>query len=97
MGGARDAVGLDDWQEVYRDGQVPWCRDAVHTFLQRILKDEWENMGLPKSGARLIDVGCGTGVDLVWMSQHLVSYRCELTGEATGWNGLRLFTTEGLL
>jgi methyl halide transferase len=52
------------WNDHYRTGQPPWETGAPSTELQRVLT---EGHIAP---CRAIDVGCGSGINAVWLAQH---------------------------
>lgn len=53
-----------DWNDRYRDGNLPWDTGRPSSELQRVFS---QNMIQP---CRALDVGCGTGVNSVWLAQQ---------------------------
>ncbi|MGD9646784.1 MAG: class I SAM-dependent methyltransferase [Pirellulales bacterium] len=53
-----------DWNESYRDGNLPWDTGRPSTELQAVVR----------RGAiepcRALELGCGTGTNSVWLAQH---------------------------
>jgi methyl halide transferase len=52
------------WNDHYRTGQPPWETGAPSTELQRVLTEEHI------APCRAIDLGCGSGINAVWLAQH---------------------------
>src|SRR3954469_11447932 len=59
-----------DWNDRYRDGNLPWDTGRPSSELQLVLK---QNAIQP---CRALDIGCGTGTNSVWLAQQ----GFELTG-----------------
>jgi len=59
-----------DWNDRYRDGNVPWDTGRPSAELQRVLS---RNNIQP---CRALDLGCGTGTNSVWLAQQ----KFEVTG-----------------
>jgi SAM-dependent methyltransferase len=53
-----------DWNDRYRDGDLPWDTGRPSSELQRVLS---QNTILP---CRALDIGCGTGSTSVWLAQQ---------------------------
>jgi SAM-dependent methyltransferase len=53
-----------EWNDRYRDGNLPWDTGRPSAELQRVLK---ANSIQP---CRALDVGCGTGTNSVWLAQQ---------------------------
>ena len=53
-----------DWNESYRDGNLPWDTGRPSAELQRVLS---RNTIRP---CRALDLGCGTGTNSVWLAQQ---------------------------
>lgn len=53
-----------DWNDCYRDGNLPWDTGRPSSELQRVLD---ENAIGP---CRALDLGCGTGTNSVWLAQQ---------------------------
>jgi methyl halide transferase len=53
-----------EWNERYRDGNLPWDTGRPSSELQRVLS---ENRIQP---CRALDIGCGTGTNSVWLAQQ---------------------------
>lgn len=53
-----------DWNECYRDGQLPWDTGRPSLELQRVLS---RIKILP---GRALDIGCGTGTNSVWLAEQ---------------------------
>jgi methyl halide transferase len=53
-----------DWNDRYRDGNLPWDTGRPSTELQRVLS---QNNIRP---CRALDLGCGTGTNSVWLAQQ---------------------------
>lgn len=52
------------WDRAYREGQTPWNAEAPGREVVRIVE---EGRVAP---CRVLDVGCGTGTDVVWLSRE---------------------------
>jgi methyl halide transferase len=52
------------WDERYLKGDMPWETGNASTELQRAVQDE------RVAPCRAIDLGCGTGVNSVWLAQQ---------------------------
>ncbi len=59
-----------EWNDRYRDGNLPWDTGRSSSELQRVLS---RNAIQP---CRALELGCGTGTDSVWLAQQ----GFELTG-----------------
>jgi methyl halide transferase len=55
---------LDDWNDRYRDGNLPWDTGRPSSELQRVLKQH------AIQPCRALDLGCGTGSSSVWLAQQ---------------------------
>jgi malonyl-CoA O-methyltransferase len=67
------AAAYNDWAQTY-DSNVNPTRDLAATVLR--------NAGLPISGRRVIEVGCGTGRNTAWLAQKAVSIvACDFSDE----------------
>jgi len=53
-----------DWNERYRDGNLPWDTGHPSAELQRVLSLS----AIPP--CRALDLGCGTGTNSVWLAQR---------------------------
>ena len=53
-----------DWNERYRDGNLPWDTGQPSSELQRVLS---RNTIQP---SRALELGCGTGTNSVWLAQQ---------------------------
>jgi SAM-dependent methyltransferase len=53
-----------DWNDRYRDGQVPWDTGRPSSELQRVLSQH------AIGPCRALEVGCGTGTNCVWLAQQ---------------------------
>jgi methyl halide transferase len=53
-----------DWNDRYRDGNLPWDTGRPSSELQRVLS---RNAVPP---CRALDLGCGTGTNSVWLAQQ---------------------------
>lgn len=53
-----------DWNDRYRDGNLPWDTGRPSSELQQVLS---ENGIRP---CRVLEIGCGTGTNSVWMAQQ---------------------------
>jgi len=53
-----------DWNERYREGNLPWDTGRPSSELQRILSQY--NI----APCRALDIGCGTGTNSVWLAQQ---------------------------
>jgi SAM-dependent methyltransferase len=53
-----------DWNDRYRDGNLPWDTGRPSSELQRILSQH----AIPP--CRALDIGCGTGTNSVWLAQQ---------------------------
>src|SRR5215468_6513283 len=54
----------NDWNERYRDGNLPWDTGRPSSELQRVLI---QNTIQP---CRALELGCGTGTNSVWLAQQ---------------------------
>jgi SAM-dependent methyltransferase len=60
-----------DWNEQYASGEpLPWDTGVP----ERLLVDAWKSGRLP--GKRVLDVGCGTGTNSLWLAQQ----GCDVLG-----------------
>lgn len=55
---------LSDWNDHYRDGNLPWDTGRPSTELQRVMM---RNAIAP---CRALEIGCGTGTNGVWLAQQ---------------------------
>ena len=53
-----------EWNERYRDGNLPWDTGRSSSELQRVLGRN------PIQPCRALDLGCGTGTNSVWLAQQ---------------------------
>jgi len=53
-----------DWNDRYRDGNLPWDTGQPSSELQRVLA---RNTVQP---CRALELGCGTGTNSVWLAQQ---------------------------
>jgi SAM-dependent methyltransferase len=53
-----------DWNERYRDGNLPWDTGRPSTELQRVLREH------AIAPCRALDIGCGTGTNSVWLAEQ---------------------------
>jgi SAM-dependent methyltransferase len=53
-----------EWNERYRDGNLPWDTGRPSSELERVLRE------YPVSPCRALDIGCGTGTNSVWLAQQ---------------------------
>lgn len=58
----------DDWQRRYVDGDTPWDSGRVDRELQRLI--ESGDTDAPNVGTRAIDLGCGTGINAVYLAEQ---------------------------
>src|SRR6478672_4431048 len=71
---AVDCVGHDrraramkdhtDWNDHYRDGNLPWDTGRASSELQRVFSHNTIQPG------RALELGCGTGTNSVWLAQQ---------------------------
>ncbi|MGD9634425.1 MAG: class I SAM-dependent methyltransferase [Pirellulales bacterium] len=53
-----------EWNERYRDGNLPWDTGRPSSELQRVLGEH------SITPCRALDIGCGTGTNSVWLAQQ---------------------------
>jgi len=53
-----------DWNDRYRDGDLPWDTGRPSSELQRVVR---QNALQP---CRALEIGCGTGTNSVWLAQQ---------------------------
>ena len=53
-----------DWNERYATGETPWDSGQPSLELQRILQEDW------LQPCRVLELGCGTGTNAVWLARH---------------------------
>ena len=53
-----------DWNDRYREGNLPWDTDRPSSELQRVFR---RNTIQP---CRAVELGCGTGTNSVWLAQQ---------------------------
>ena len=53
-----------DWNDRYRDGNLPWDTGRPSTELQRVVCQH----AIPP--CRALDLGCGTGTNCIWLAQQ---------------------------
>jgi SAM-dependent methyltransferase len=53
-----------DWNDRYRDGNLPWDTGRPSTELQSVLRQHTIRP------CRALDIGCGTGTNSVWLAQQ---------------------------
>lgn len=54
----------NDWNERYRDGDLPWDTGRPSSELQRIINEH------KIAPCRTLDIGCGTGTNSVWLAEQ---------------------------
>jgi SAM-dependent methyltransferase len=54
-----------DWNERYAAGELPWDTGTPDPMLVELVKSG----ALPRGG-RAIDIGCGTGTNVIWLAQQ---------------------------
>ncbi len=54
----------EEWQERYRSGNIPWDTGRVDEHLMRVVQSH------PIAPCRVLEVGCGTGTNAVWLAQQ---------------------------
>jgi methyl halide transferase len=53
-----------DWNDSYRDGNLPWDTGRPSSELQRVLRQH------SIQPCRALELGCGTGTNCVWLAQQ---------------------------
>src|SRR4051794_2117363 len=53
-----------DWNDSYRDGNLPWDTGRPSSELQRVISQSTIQPG------RALELGCGTGTNCVWLAQQ---------------------------
>jgi methyl halide transferase len=53
-----------DWNDSYRDGNLPWDTGRPSSELQRVFSQN------PIQPCRALELGCGTGTNSVWLAQQ---------------------------
>jgi methyl halide transferase len=53
-----------EWNDRYRDGDLPWDTGQNSSELQRVLGRN------PIQPCRALELGCGTGTNSVWLAQQ---------------------------
>ncbi len=53
-----------DWNESYREGNLPWDTGRPSSELQRVLRQH------AIQPCRALEIGCGTGTNSVWLAQQ---------------------------
>jgi len=53
-----------DWNESYREGNLPWDTGRPSTELQRVIREH------SIEPCRVLELGCGTGTNSVWLAQQ---------------------------
>jgi SAM-dependent methyltransferase len=53
-----------DWNDCYRDGNLPWDTGQPSTELQRVLSQH------KIQPCRALELGCGTGTNCVWLARQ---------------------------
>ncbi len=67
------------WDQRYRSGQTPWDTGITPPEVQGF----WAEQPKPVAGAVAIDIGCGTGLNTVFMArQGLCAIGFDLSGQA---------------
>lgn len=67
------------WDERYRSGQTPWDTGITPPEVQGF----WEEQPKPASGALAFDIGCGTGLNTLFLAkQGLCAIGFDLSGQA---------------
>jgi SAM-dependent methyltransferase len=54
----------NDWNDRYRDGNLPWDTGLPSSELQRVLSQH------AIGPCRALEIGCGTGTNSVWLAQQ---------------------------
>lgn len=55
---------LTQWNDRYRDGNVPWDTGRPSSELQRVLRDN------AIASCRALELGCGTGTNSIWLAEQ---------------------------
>lgn len=55
---------ITDWNDRYRDGNLPWDTGKPSSELQRVISRHAIRPG------RALEIGCGTGTNSVWLAQQ---------------------------
>lgn len=88
------------WDERYRSGQTPWDTGITPPEVQKF----WEEQALPAAGTFALDIGCGTGLNTLFLArQGLCTLGFDLSGQALrlarsrleAFNGSELLTRGG--
>ena len=67
------------WDERYRSGQTPWDTGITPPEVQQF----WGKRVVPSQGAYALDIGCGTGLNTLFLARHgLHAIGVELSGQA---------------
>ena len=67
------------WDERYRSGQTPWDTGITPPEVQLF----WEEQPKPAAGAFAFDIGCGTGLNTLYLArQGLCTIGFDLSGQA---------------
>ena len=67
------------WDERYRSGQTPWDTGITPPEV----KSFWEEQPTPVAGALAFDIGCGTGLNTLYLAkQGLRAIGFDLSGQA---------------
>ena len=53
-----------EWNDRYRDGNLPWDTGRPSSELQRVLRSK------RNSAVSALELGCGTGTNSVWLAQQ---------------------------
>ena len=53
-----------EWNDRYRDGNLPWDTGRPSSELQRVIRQ------IPIQPCRALELGCGTGTNSVWLAQE---------------------------
>lgn len=75
------------WDERYRSGQTPWDTGITPPEVQAF----WEEQPPPAAGAYALDIGCGTGLNTLFLARlGLCAIGFDLSGQALRLAQLRL-------
>ena len=67
------------WDKQYRSGQTPWDTGITPPEVQKF----WEDTAVPSPGASALDIGCGTGLNTLFLArQGLRAVGFDLSGQA---------------
>jgi SAM-dependent methyltransferase len=75
------------WDERYRSGQTPWDTGITPPEVQAF----WEEQPPPAAGAYAFDIGCGTGLNTLFLARlGLCAIGFDLSGQALRLAQMRL-------